>query len=513
MKATAATKTALIYALLVAGWALSVDLLVDLLLPGSALFLEIHIALSSAGALFFYLLLRRELRARERAEAGAQQARSDLEARVLERTGALALANAALHAEIAERMRIEQEREQLLRQYDRERLHSQALAEQARQRAAELEALLDSSRAVASTLELEPLLSLVLEQVRRMADYAGAMVYAAHNGRVIAVDLNDRTGGAAAPRVAFNAADGALDELLARCAEPRIIADADAAHGLARAFQGDPMRQHPGWSDRRSWLIIPLTAKDRAVGLLALNHPEPNHFSDSQMKLVAAIAQQAAVAVENARLFEQSQRMAALEERQRLARELHDSLSQTLYGIALGCHTALTLLDRDRDRVVQALDYTLALAGAGLTEMRALIFDLRPESLESEGLASALSKQAAAVRVRNDIDVEVTLCGEPEARLDVKETIYRIAQEALHNAVKHAQATRLILALSDESDALRIEITDNGIGFDPQASYAGHLGIRSMRERTSRLGGSVEISSQPGAGTRVVSRIPKHPAR
>jgi signal transduction histidine kinase len=202
------------------------------------------------------------------------------------------------------------------------------------------------------------------------------------------------------------------------------------------------------------------------------------------------------------------QKRTAMEERQRLARELHDSVSQALYGISLGAHTALALFDSDRARVLEALNYVLSLAQGGLTEMRALIFELRPESLELEGLAVALSKQTAALSARHGIKVELDLCAEPDAPLPVKEAIYRIAQEGLHNAVKHARSALLNVRLICESDCLRLEICDNGIGFDPMAAFPGHLGLRSMRERAARVGGTLEVHSAPGCGTQILVSIP-----
>lgn len=205
---------------------------------------------------------------------------------------------------------------------------------------------------------------------------------------------------------------------------------------------------------------------------------------------------------------EQRARLAALEERQHLARELHDTLSQNLYGVALGAHTALTLLDHDRTKVVEALDYILALADSGLTELKALISDLRPESLAVEGLVTALAKQAAAVRARNGIEMRMDLCVEPDVPLATKETIYRIAQEALHNAVKHAQAGRLDLRLACSRESVVLEISDDGVGFDPTLEFPGHLGLRSMYERATSLGGTLVIHSYPGNGTRVRVEFP-----
>jgi signal transduction histidine kinase len=206
-------------------------------------------------------------------------------------------------------------------------------------------------------------------------------------------------------------------------------------------------------------------------------------------------------------LNEQIQRMTALEERQRLARELHDSVSQALYGIALGARTARTLLDRDPLKAVQPVEYVLSLAEAGIAEMRALIFELRPESLEQEGLAAALAKQADALRARYGIAVETTLADEPDLPLSFKEAFYRIAQEAMHNTVKHAQAKHVTLRLITEDCSVVLEVSDDGIGFDPTAGFPGHLGLKSMCERMERLGGTLAIESAPGAGTRVRSSV------
>src|SRR6266496_4919330 len=212
----------------------------------------------------------------------------------------------------------------------------------------------------------------------------------------------------------------------------------------------------------RSWMAAPLTLKDRVIGMVTFTAREPRYFTPRHATLVLAIANQAAIAIENARLYEQAQQLAALEERQRLARELHDSVSQALYGIALGAHTARTLLDRDPGLAAKPLDYILALAEAGLAEMRALIFELRPESLETEGLVAALMKQAAALHARHNIPVETDLCDEPDLPLKVKQELYRVAQQALHNTIKHARAGQVNVRLGRTAEAIILEIRDNG---------------------------------------------------
>ena len=224
--------------------------------------------------------------------------------------------------------------------------------------------------------------------------------------------------------------------------------------------------------------------------------------------LTLAVASQAAIAIENARLYEQAREVAAYAERQRLARELHDSVSQALYGIALGARTARTLLDRDPSRVADPLDYVLAQAAAGLAEMRALIFELRPEALEAEGLVAALEKQVESVRARHGLEVEATLPAEPNVPFAVKETLYRITQEALHNTVKHARARRVNLCLEVTPDGLVLRVTDDGRGFDPTDSFPGHLGLKTMRERASQVHGTLSMTSVPGQGTNISVCVP-----
>jgi signal transduction histidine kinase len=192
---------------------------------------------------------------------------------------------------------------------------------------------------------------------------------------------------------------------------------------------------------------VPLVYRGLALGTLNLYYPAGEEPTEDETVFLGAVADQTAVAVENARLFGAVQENTALQERQHLARELHDSVSQALYGIALGARTASALLDREDhpQRVAEWLDYVLSLAGAGLAEMRALIFELRPESLEAEGLVAALEKQAAALQARHEIPVQATLGREPDLPLEAKEALYRIVQEALHNTVKHAHASRVNL--------------------------------------------------------------------
>lgn len=206
-------------------------------------------------------------------------------------------------------------------------------------------------------------------------------------------------------------------------------------------------------------------------------------------------------------LYEKAQELAALQERQRLARELHDSVSQALYGISLGAHTARESLESDPEQAAASIDYVLSLTQAGLAEMRALLFELRPESIETEGLVAALNKQVAVLRTRHHLTVDAQLDSEPDIPLEQKQTLYRIAQEALHNIIKHARASMVVLRLTKQADALLLTVRDDGRGFDPTASFPGHLGLHSMRERAAKIDASFTIESAPEQGTCIEARL------
>jgi signal transduction histidine kinase len=291
-----------------------------------------------------------------------------------------------------------------------------------------------------------------------------------------------------------------------RTRQPRLV------RGLRRFLLAEPLyapihhfvRQVP-WDITYN---LPLVSRGRALGSIFFCYLPEQEPGEDEKVFLRAIADQAAVAVENAHLFAETRGKAVLEERQRLARELHDSVSQALYGIALGAKAAREWLDDDPAEAAEPLDYVLTLAEAGITEMRALIFELRPESLESEGVIAALKKHIAALKARHGIEVVADLCDEPEAPLETKEALYRIAQEALHNIVKHARASSVEIKMQSDSGRVTLEISDDGVGFDAKGEFPGHLGLRSMRERVSRLGGTLEVESAPDKGTRICTRMP-----
>ena len=255
--------------------------------------------------------------------------------------------------------------------------------------------------------------------------------------------------------------------------------------------------------------IARLLHRGVAVGLLTAIYREGEMPYEAEATFLAALADQAATAAANAQLLATAREKVTLEERQRLARELHDSVSQSLYAIQLGAQTARERLDGQSPQAARPIDHVMRLAEASQAEMRALIFELRPESLEMEGLVAALNRQIEAVRARHGIAAPTITSVEPELPIEVKQALHQIAREALWNTVKHARARRVDVRLEPDGHSVVLEIADDGVGFDPGGSFPGHLGLRSMHERASGVGGSLEIVS--GRGTRVIVRVPTAP--
>ncbi len=268
--------------------------------------------------------------------------------------------------------------------------------------------------------------------------------------------------------------------------------------------------------DIRAFMHVPIRLEGQVFGVFSVNNRRPHTLGPEEQRIFASLAQRAAIAIHNAYLYAQAQGKAALEERQKLARDLHDSVSQTIYGIVLGVRSAKAQLAQHPERVPATLDFVLKLAEAATAEMRALIFELRPDSLQQQGLVAALSRQAAVMRSRYGFFVETHLDSEPPLSLEAKEALYRVAQEALTNIVKHAQAHKVHLRLQQQAGKVELEIRDDGVGFAVQGHYPGHLGLVSMRERIERLGGRFSITSSPGLGTTVRAELdlpqPRSPA-
>jgi len=263
-------------------------------------------------------------------------------------------------------------------------------------------------------------------------------------------------------------------------------------------------------------IFIPLSWENRVIGLFTVCLP-PGFAgpSEAELAFLTALADQAAVAVINARLTHRAGQAAALLERTRLARELHDSVSQGLFSMTMHARAAqLAIADigLDEDGALgQSIAELAQLARGAMAEMRALIFELRPAGLAEEGLVAALGKQAAALSAREGTIVR---SHGPAERLrltaEVEEHLYRIASEALHNVINHANAENATVSVFDHSRELRVEVRDDGAGFDQDFRHPGHLGLLTMAERAESIGATLAVTSTRGAGTSVVVTLARN---
>jgi nitrate/nitrite-specific signal transduction histidine kinase len=250
-------------------------------------------------------------------------------------------------------------------------------------------------------------------------------------------------------------------------------------------------------------IAIPLMAKGRLVGSLNLSTNQSRTYPPEQIALLKTIGQQIGVAVENAHLYEQAEQTAITAERGRLARELHDAVTQTLFSANLIADVIPRIWKRNPEEGMQNLEELRQLTRGALAEMRTLLMEMRPESLERADIKSLLTQLADAFVGRVRVPVSVDIKGECKLTQEVKLAFYRVAQEALNNIAKHSGARQVEVHLECQPGQLNLRIKDDGLGFDPATITPGHLGIAIMRERANSIGARLKIESQVGQGTSV----------
>lgn len=253
-----------------------------------------------------------------------------------------------------------------------------------------------------------------------------------------------------------------------------------------------------------SEMVVPIRSKGEILGVLDLQSDRLNAFDDSDLVTMQSLADQAAVAIQNARLYTQAQQAAMLEERQRLARELHDAVTQTLFSASLIADVLPRTWEKDPQKGRQQLEEVRLLTRGALAEMRTLLLELRPEALADARMDDLLGQLGRVLTGRTD--AQVTLESEGQAPLPpaVKAALYRIAQEALNNIARHADATQVEIRYHEEAQLARLSIRDNGCGFDANSVVRDHFGLQNMRERAAAIRARLGITSQPGAGTHIV---------
>ncbi|MDI9549588.1 MAG: GAF domain-containing sensor histidine kinase [Chloroflexota bacterium] len=295
--------------------------------------------------------------------------------------------------------------------------------------------------------------------------------------------------------------DGSLAGQVVRKGEPVLLND-------PALFEQAQVYQWP--ADLTALLALPLYVNGGIIGVLDVVN-KAGGFTEEDVRVMSVFANQAAMAIEHARLQRQAEQLAVLEERQRLARELHDSVTQSLYSVTLYANAAALALAAGKGEVAAGyLSELQETAREGMRDMRLLIFQLHPPVLEAEGLVAVLQTRLAAVEDRAGLQTQFRVEGERRLPIAIEEDLYWIAQEALNNVGKHAAAQHVTVHLHFTAASVRLEVIDDGVGFDLQAVRSegrGSGGLRSIAERTERLGGRLTHESGPGEGTRLVVEV------
>jgi signal transduction histidine kinase len=358
--------------------------------------------------------------------------------------------------------------------------------------------------AVTSRRSVREVLATIVASARRLLD-----------AQYAALGVPDDAGG-----FAEFLADGISDEQWAA------IGPLPRQHGLLGVMLRDPhpvrladIRAHPnfGWWPvahpvLTDFLGMPIADGDEILGEIFLaNKNAPGGFTVEDEELIRLVAAHAAIALVNARLYERSRELSIMEERHRIARELHDSMTQKLFGLRLTADAAVALLDQDPSRAAAEMQTVRRLAADAADELRAIMIGLGPADLAGDGVATALSKQAALLDRVHGAEVRFRGCPVPRLTVAREEAVYRVAQEALHNALRHGAPRVVQVTLSGRGGVLVLEVSDDGRGFDAEAVQAlasRRLGLASMHARAQAVGGRLTVHSRPGRGSTVRLEVP-----
>jgi signal transduction histidine kinase len=289
---------------------------------------------------------------------------------------------------------------------------------------------------------------------------------------------------------------------VAQSGEPAIVEDAQVDERVTPAIiRAEKIR---------GLIQIPIRVAGEVYGIFSADYLQPHHFTEEEIRLLSAFAQRAGLAIETSRLYEREEQIAVMQERNHLARDLHDSVTQSLYGVSLYSEVAAQLLKSgELEKAGKNLQELKAMSLDALAEMRLLIYELRPSVFEAEGLVAAIQTRLDAVEGRVGLETNFVIEGDISLPPKIEEGLYRIVQEALNNVLKHSHARTVTVTLTQQEHLACLEVADDGVGFDPvQACEAGCLGLHSMKERAQELGAEFEINSQFGSGAKVIVRRP-----
>ncbi|MDR3576037.1 MAG: PAS domain S-box protein [Anaerolineaceae bacterium] len=370
-------------------------------------------------------------------------------------------------------------------------------------RSQEQDRLLEISHTLASTLEFQP--GLILDQLREIIEYTHGGLFALEDSALVTLAMRGT------PK-------------LEQSTPIRI--HLDGPETLAALFNGHrPICIADVWSDTpqaqflrsllddgaavllegmQSWMWVPLALRGRIIGGMGVAETRKNYFTVHHADLALSVANQAAIAMVNAELYGRAQALATLQERQRLAQDLHDAVSQSLFSAGLIAEVLPRLWERDPQEARRSLEDLRRLTRGALAEMRALLAELRPTTLTDTELGDLLMLLGNAFTGRTNIPVIVKVTGQGSLPAETQVAFYRICQETLNNITKHAKASQVEIELSHAPAGLKLNIRDNGCGFvTSELVPSGHYGLGMMRERAEAIGAVLTVTSQPGQGTEI----------
>ena len=387
-----------------------------------------------------------------------------------------------------------------------QRVHAeQVLQQRGEARTREQSTLLEISQTLASALELQP--GLILDQLRVIIDYTQAGLFKLEDSTLAALAVRGPQPLERAMPFQIRLENPEAVTMLLNERRSTRIADVQGADPQARFLRSLLDDQATLLLEGvQSWMWVPLAIKGRVIGAIGVAHAERNYFTAQDADLALTVANQAAITMVNAELYEHAQTLAALQERQRLARNLHDAVNQSLFSAGLIAEVLPRLWERDPDEGRQSLEDLRRLTRGAQADMRLLLAELRPSTLTDAKLGDLLRLLGNALAGRTNIPISVTVTGEGNLPADVKVALYRLCQEGLNNIAKHAGASQVDIQLQCETGAIELRIRDDGRGFDPEQTPPGHYGLSMMRERATAAGATLSITSQPGHGTEIVIR-------
>jgi PAS domain S-box-containing protein len=387
----------------------------------------------------------------------------------------------------------------------------QLLRQQVEARTREQSTLLEISQTLASALELKP--GLILDQLRVIIEYTHAVLFALEESDLVALAVRGPQWLEQAMPFHIQLDDPETLAALLNEHQPQRIADVWSAEPAARLLWSLLNDQAAVLLEGvKAWMWVPLVVKGRIIGGLSIAHAEPDTFTTHQANLALTMANQAAITMVNAQLYEQAQALATLQERQRLAQNLHDAVNQSLFSAGLIAEVLPRLWERDPAKGRRSLEDLRRLTRGALAEMRGLLAELRPQVLIDSDLGDLLHQLGNAFTGRTNIPVVVTVMGEGALQeqgalpAEVQVAFYRLCQEAFNNIAKHAKASQVTIQLEYDAAAVELHIHDDGQGFDPEHTPSGHYGLTMMRERAEAVGMMLSVTSQPGHGTEIAIR-------